>query len=142
VIAIENVRLFNETREALEQQTATSEVLGIISGALELVFQAMLANAPRICEANFGALFRFEDGAVRAAAMLGVPPAYAQFWQHGPQRPDPRTALARVIETRQAVHIADIQMHPAYVEGEPTFVALVNLGGFRDASGRPDAQRK
>ncbi len=141
VIAIENVRLFDEVQartdelsESLEQQTATAEVLRVISsspGELEPVFQAMLTNAIRICEANFGALFRFEDGAARAAAMLGVPPAYAEFWQRGPRRPDPRTALARVIETRQAVHIADVRTYPAYVEGEPTFIALVNLGGFR-----------
>ena len=120
--------------ESLEQQTATSEVLRVISsspGELQPVFQAMLTNAIRICEANFGALFRFEDDAVRAAAMLGVPPAYAEFWQRGPRRPDPRTALARVIETRQVVHVADVRTHPAYVEGEPTFIALVNLGGFR-----------
>jgi GAF domain-containing protein len=140
-IAIDNVRLFEaeqqrtrELSDALEQQTATSEVLAVISslpGELEPVFQAMLTNATRICEANFGALFRFEHGAVHAAAMLGVPPAYAEFWQCGSRRPDPRTALARLIETRQVVHIADIQTHPAYVENEPTFVALVNLGGFR-----------
>src|SRR5262249_6758479 len=91
----------------------------------------MLINATRICEANFGALFRFEDGAVRAAAMLNVPPPYAEFWQRGPRRPDPRTALARVMETRQVVHVADVRTHPAYVEGERTFIALVNLGGFR-----------
>ena len=141
VIAIENARLFDEVQartrelsESLDQQTATAEVLRVISsspGEVEPVFQAMLTNAIRICEANFGALFRFEDGAVRAAAMLGVPPPYAEFWQRGPRRPDPRTALARVIETRQAVHIADVRTHPAYVEGEPTFIALVNLGGFR-----------
>src|SRR5262249_30988476 len=111
VIAIENARLMNELRdrtvelsESLEQQTATSEVLGVISsspGELEPVFQAMLANAIRICEANFGVLFRFEDGRVRAAAMLGVPPAFAEFWQHGPHRPGPQTALGRVMETRQ-----------------------------------------
>jgi GAF domain-containing protein/CheY-like chemotaxis protein len=141
VIAIENVRLFeaeqarsSELAESLEQQTATSQVLQVISsspGELEPVFQAMLTNATRICEANFGALFRFEDGSVRVAAMLGLPAAYAEFWQSGPRRPDPRTALARVIETRQTVHITDIQMHPAYTEGEPTFIALVKLGGFR-----------
>jgi GAF domain-containing protein len=134
VIAIENTRLLNELRESLEQQTATSEVLRVISsstGELEPVFEAMLTNAIRICEANFGALFRFEHGAVSAAAMLGVPPAYAEFWQHGPRRPDPRTALARVIETHQAVHIADVRTSPAYVEGEATFIALVDLGGFR-----------
>src|SRR5262249_44104292 len=141
VIAIENARLMNELRdrtaelsESLEQQTATSEVLGVISsspGELEPVFQAMLANAIRICEANFGVLFRFEDGRVRAAAMLGVPPAFAEFWQHGPHRPGPQTALGRVMETRQTVHIADVTMDPAYLEGEPVFVAAVDLGGFR-----------
>jgi GAF domain-containing protein len=141
VIAIENVRLFDEVQartqeltEALEQQTATSEVLQVISsspGELEPVFQSMLANATRICEANFGVLFRFEDGAVRAAAMLGVPPAFAEFWQHGPHRPGPQTALGRVMQTRQTVHIADVTVDPAYLEGEPVFVAAVNLGGFR-----------
>jgi signal transduction histidine kinase len=118
----------------LEQQTATSEVLQVISsspGDLEPVFRAMLENAVRICEANFGVLFRFEDGAWRAAAMLGVPQAFAEFWHRGPQRPGPRTALGRVVETRRTVHIADVTMDPAYVEGEPVFVAAVNLGRFR-----------
>src|SRR5215472_9013729 len=63
--------------------------------------------------------------------MLGVPAAFAEFWQRGPQRPGPRTALGRVVETRQTVHIADVTMDPAYVEGEPVFVAAVNLGRFR-----------
>jgi hypothetical protein len=65
-------------------------VLRVISsspGELDLVFQTMLANAIRICDANFGALFRFEDGVAAAAAMLGVPPAFAEFWQRGPYRP-------------------------------------------------------
>src|SRR3984893_1993744 len=87
--------------EALEQQTATSEVLRVISrspGELAPVFEAMLANAVRLCEASFGMLFRFEGGAWRAVAMLGVPPAFAEFWQRGPQRPGPRTAIGRVIE--------------------------------------------
>jgi GAF domain-containing protein len=141
VIAIENARLFDEVQartralsESLEQQTATSEVLQVISsspGDLEPVFRAMLENAVRICEANFGVLFRFEDGAWRAAAMLGVPQAFAEFWHRGPQRPGPRTALGRVVETRRTVHIADVTMDPAYVEGEPVFVAAVNLGRFR-----------
>src|SRR5262249_8070465 len=131
-------RELNEARgdlaKAREQQTATSEVLQVISsspGELEQVFDAMLENATRICEANFGVLFRFEGGAARAAAMLGVPPAFAEFWQRGPQRPGPRTALGRVVETRQTVHIADVTKEPAYVEGEPVFVAAVNLGRFR-----------
>jgi signal transduction histidine kinase len=126
--------LARELGEALEQQMATSEVLRIISsspGELELVFQTMLANAIRICDANFGALFRFEDGAASAAAMLGVPPAFAKFWQGGPYRPGSRTALGRVMQTRQTVHIADVTVDPAYLEGEPIFVAAVELGGFR-----------
>src|SRR6202048_361052 len=141
VIAIENVRLFEaeqqrmrELSESLEQQKATSDVLQVISsspGELEPVFQAMLANAVRICEASFGVLFRFEDGAWRAAAMLGVPPAFAEFWQRGPQRPGRRAALTRVAETRQTVHIVDVTTEPAYVEGEAIFVAAVNLGRFR-----------
>jgi GAF domain-containing protein len=141
VIAIENVRLFDEvqarTREltgALEQQTATSEVLGVISsspGELAPVFATMLGNAVRICEANFGVLFRFENGAWRAVAMFGVPPEFAEFWNRGPQRASRRTALGRVVETKQMVHILDVTTEPAYVEGEPVFVAAVNLGRFR-----------
>jgi signal transduction histidine kinase len=126
--------LARELSEALEQQIATSEVLRVISsspGELELVFKTMLANAVRICDANFGALFRFEDGAASAAAMLGVPPAFAEFWQRGPYRPGSGTALGRVMQTRQTVHIADVARDPAYLERQPIFVAAVELGGFR-----------
>ena len=141
VIAIENTRLLNELRqrtgdlsEALEQQTATSEVLSVISssqGDLDPVFQVMLENAVRICDASFGMLFRVEEGLMRAEAMVGVPPKFAEFWQRGPQRPGSRTAAGRIVETRQPVHIVDVRSEPAYVEGEPVFVAAVNLGGFR-----------
>ena len=141
VIAIENTRLLNELRqrtgdlsEALEQQTATSEVLSVISssqGDLDPVFQAMLGNAVRICDASFGMLFRIEQGLMRAEAMVGVPPKFAEFWQRGPQRPGSRTAAGRIVETRQPVHVVDVRSEPAYVEGEPVFVAAVNLGGFR-----------
>src|SRR5262249_17454561 len=141
VIAIENTRLFEEIQartrdlsEALEQQTATSEVLQVISsspGALDPVFDTMLANAIRICEATFGALYRFEGDAVRAATMLGVPPPFAEFWRSGPHRPGPRTALGRLAATRQTVHIVDVMEDPAYVGGEAVFVAAVKLGGFR-----------
>ena len=141
VIAIENTRLLNELRqrtddlsEALQQQTGTSEVLRVISsspGDVGPVFGTMLEKAVRICDAGFGMLFRAENGAVSAAAMFGVPPSFAEFWQRGPQRPGPRTALGRTIETKQTVHIADVMTEPAYVEGEPVFVAAVNLGKFR-----------
>ena len=90
VIAIENVRLFNQTKEALEQQTATSEVLQVISsspGELEPVFQTMLENATRICEAKIGILFRYKNGAYTAMAMLGVSPAYAEYLNSGPIGP-------------------------------------------------------
>src|SRR5262249_47194839 len=134
VIAVENARLLNELRESLEQQTATSEVLKVISsspGDLAPVFQAMLENAVRICDASFGMLFRADEGLVNAAAVAGVPPQFAEFWRRGPQRPGPRSALARVVEKKQIVHVADVKTEAAYIEGEPVFVAAVNLGGFR-----------
>ena len=141
VIAIENTRLLNELRErtddlteSLEQQTATSEVLQVISSSpveLEPVFQAMLANAVRICEANFGMLFRFENDEWRAVAMFGVPSKFAEFWNRGPQRPGRRTALGRIVDTKQIVHVLDVTKEPAYIEGEPVFVAAVNFGRFR-----------
>jgi GAF domain-containing protein len=134
VIAIENARLLSELRESLQQQTATADVLKVISrspGELEPVFQAMLKNAVQICGATFGMLFRYDDASWRAAAMFGVPPAFADFWHRGPQRPSARTALGRIAQTRQTVHIADVIKEPAYIEGEPIFVAAVNLGKFR-----------
>jgi GAF domain-containing protein len=141
VIAIENTRLLNELRqrtsdlsEALEQQTATSDVLRVISsspGDLKPVFEALLANATRLCEANFGTLFRFKGDAVEAAAMLGVPPAFSDFWQRGPHRPGRQNPLGRVAATRQMLHIADVSADPAYIERDPTFLAGVQLGGMR-----------
>ena len=126
--------LAQELKEAREQQSATAEVLKVISssqGDLEPVFQAMLENAVRICDASFGMLFRFDAGLVSAEAMVGVPPQFAEFWRRGPQRPGPRTAFARMIEEKRTVHITDVRTEPAYVEGEPVFVAAVNLAGFR-----------
>ncbi len=141
VIAIENTRLLKELRqrtddlsEALEQQTATSEVLGIISsspGELEPVFQAMLENATRICEAKIGILFRYENGAYTAIATLGVTPTYAEYLNRGPIRPGPTTGLGRVASTRQTIHIVDTQVEQAYADREPLRVATAELGGAR-----------
>jgi GAF domain-containing protein len=141
VIAIENVRLFDEVQartrelsEALEQQTATSEVLGVISsspGELEPVFQAMLANAVRICEAKFGTLYLREGDAFRAAALHNAPPAFVEFWQRGPHRPGASTVLSRVLRTKEVVHISDITADQAYIERDPLFIAAAELGGFR-----------
>src|SRR5262245_6027288 len=134
VIAIENTRLLSEQRESLERQTATSEVLKVIStspGELEPVFQVMLENATRICEARIGILFRYEDGAYTAMAMLGVTPAYGEYLNSGPIRPGPTTGLGRVISTRQTVHIVDTQAEGAYADREPLRVATAELGGAR-----------
>jgi two-component system, NtrC family, sensor kinase len=123
-----------ELGEALEQQTATAEVLSVISstpGELEPVFEAMLVNAVRICEAKFGTLYLREGDAFRAAALHNAPPAFVEFWQRGPHRPGPRTVLSRVLRTKEVVHISDITADQAYVERDPLFIAAAELGGFR-----------
>ena len=135
VIAIENTRLLNELRESLDQQTATSEVLSVISsspGELEPVFQAMLENAVRICDAKFGVLYLYGGEKFHSAALANPSPEFEAFLKEcGEFMPDPRTALGRIVETRQTVHIVDVKTEPAYVDGEPLFVAIVNLGGYR-----------
>ena len=141
VIAIENMRLLNELQrrtsdltESLEQQTATSDVLRVISsspGALEPVFTAMLENATRICEAKFGTLIRFENGTARIVSKLGGSPALTEFMQRGPHCPSPLNPISRVESTRQTVHIADYSVDQAYLEREPLAVAGVELGGIR-----------
>ncbi len=112
VIAIENTRLLNELRQSLEQQTATSEVLSVISsspGELEPVFQTMLANAVRICEAKFGTLYLAEGEAYRTVAMHNAPPAFAEFIKRrGPFQPTPGGYLDRVMRTKQVSHTADV----------------------------------
>src|SRR5262249_37773366 len=111
VIAIENARLLNELRESLQQQTATADVLKIISsspGDLQPVFDAMLENVTRICDAKSGNMFLFADNAFQAVAIHNAPPVSAEIRKHGPIRPGPGTGLGRLAETRQVVHIADL----------------------------------
>ena len=141
VIAIENARLFDEVQartrdlsEALEQQTATSEVLGVISsspGELEPVFQAMLANAVRLCDAKFGTLNLYDGEAFRAGALHNVPPTYEDIRRGMVIRPDPRSSLGRVARTRQVDHIDDLRMTEPYLEGNPAVRSLADLGGAR-----------
>jgi adenylate cyclase len=141
VIAIENARLLNELRrrtadlsESLEQQTATFEVLKVISsspGELEPVFRAILENATRICGANTGILFRFDNGAYTALATLGVTSEYNEYLHQGPIRAGPGTGLGRVAAGEQTVHIIDTQAERAYADREPLRVATAELGGVR-----------
>src|SRR5262249_10017574 len=134
VIAIENTRLLNELRESLQQQTATSEVLGVISsspGELQPVFDAMLANATHLCEAKFGTLYLRDGDAFHAASLHNAPPAFAENRKRGLIRPGPGTALGRLLRTKQVVPIADVTMEPAYIEGDPLLVTDVKLAGFR-----------
>src|SRR5215211_1901825 len=141
VIAIENVRLFNELRqrtnelsEALEQQTATSEVLQVISsspGELEPVFQTMLENAVRICEAKFGTLYLYDGNAFHAAALHNAPPAFAAERKRAHIHPCSGTVLARLSSTKQMVHITDMTAEQEYVERDPIIVTAVELGGYR-----------
>src|SRR5262249_25269807 len=111
VIAIENTRLLNELRQSLEQQTATSEVLKVISsspGELEPVFQAMLENAVKVCDAKFGALYRYDGNSFELAAWIGIPEALVDY-QHrrGRFQPPPGTGLDVMLRTRAVVRRAD-----------------------------------
>ena len=134
VIAIENTRLMNELRESLQQQTATADVLQVISsspGELELVFHAMLENATRVCGSNFGTLYLREGEAFRAVSMHGATPDYLQSRLGQLVHPGPGTGLGRSVRTKQVVHIADVTAEPAYRERDPMRVAAADLGGVR-----------
>ena len=142
VIAIENTRLLKELRqrtddlsEALEQQTATSDVLRVISsspGELGPVFRAMMENATRICQAKFGDLYLREGNGFRLVASHNAPPAYVEArTREGLLRPPPDAPLGRVAATKEVVQIADIQTIPSYLKGDPFLVAGVELAGYR-----------
>jgi GAF domain-containing protein len=142
VIAIENVRLFDEVKartrelsESLEQQTATSEVLKVISsspGELGRVFQAMLENAVRICDAKFGNLWLREGDNFRIGATHGAPPAYADSRLREPViHFDPGNLFSRIIATKQPQHITDVKTHQAYIERKPGPVGIVEKAGAR-----------
>jgi signal transduction histidine kinase len=124
-----------ELSESLEQQTATSEVLSVISsspGDLEPVFQAMLTNATRICEAKFGLMFLYEEGTFRSVALHGLPPEFAKVRQENSTvRPCADLPFTRVVETKRVEHVADIKLEQAYIDGFPPLVALADVGGAR-----------
>ena len=143
MIAIENARLFDEVQartadlqESLRHQTATSEVLQVISrsrGELDPVFQTILASATGICEAQFGNLFVLQDdGGLRCASVFNLPAAFAEtFSRHPAIYPPPIDPLGRLVATRRLVHVVDVRQEPAYLTGFPSIVELVQLGGAR-----------
>jgi GAF domain-containing protein len=143
VIAIENARLLNELRqrttdltEALEQQTATSEVLQVISsspGELEPIFAAMLEKAVRVCDANFGNIYRWDSETAHLVAAHNTPPAFAEYRRRFPHhQPNPKLGIGRMFATKETLHVTDARAAPAYIEQrDPSAVAAVELGGVR-----------
>jgi GAF domain-containing protein len=132
VIAIENARLLNELKQSLEEQTATSEVLQVISsspGDLQPVFSSMLENAVRICDAKFGNIYGRNDAGFFFAAAHNTPAAFAEAARK-PISPN-KSVLGRMLGTKSIIHVADLTAQPAYAERIPQTVAAVELGGVR-----------
>jgi len=127
--------LARERAELLEQQTATSEVLKVISsspGDLQPAFSIMLENAVRICAAKFGNIHRWDGAALHLMATHNTPPAFAEYRRRSLWRPNPTNAVGRAIATKTVVHIADLAAEAAYAEQrDPGYVAAVELGGVR-----------
>jgi len=147
VIAIENTRLLRELRastedlrESLQQQTATAEVLQIISsspGDLAPVFEKMLENATRVCGAEFGSMNLVEDGSMRQAALYNAPAAFAAARINKVSRPHPQSLMTTAVRTKQVIHLPDLRTTPAYLERAAATVELVELGGARTVATVP-----
>jgi hypothetical protein len=126
--------LAKKLAEAMEWQAATSEILRVISdspGNLQPVFEAILANATRLCEAKFANLFLYEKNSFRIVAQQNAPRAYAERWRRNPiliVDDNPQNPLARLAATRGVVDIVDLMAEPGYVERDPRFVASDGLG--------------
>ena len=142
-VAIENTRLLNELRQSLEQQTATADVLRVISsspGELDTVFKEMLEKATRICEANFGTLWLCEGSGFRCVALHNAPPKYAEERRKNPViRPRPATTLGRLVATKQPVQIADVMNEPHYFDVPSGYSSpqVPKLAGARTLVGVP-----
>jgi GAF domain-containing protein/nitrogen-specific signal transduction histidine kinase len=134
VIAMENARLITETRDALEQQTATAEVLSVINsspGDLAPVFDAMLEKATRLSAASFGILLIYDGQRFRHAALRGIPPAYAEFMREHPPIYGPDSAPGRLLAGEDLVHVMDMMNTELYRSGEPNRRAIADLAGAR-----------
>ena len=138
VIAMENARLITETREALEQQTATAEVLGVINsspGDLAPVFDAMLEKATRLCEAAFGSLSTYDgEQFPRGGDPHGVGRELAEFVQQLRRSPTRRAPLGRIVRGERSSHIADIADTDELSQDDPRFARIVDLGGVAHAT--------
>ena len=147
VIAIENARLLNELRqrttdltEALEQQTATSEVLRVISsspGELQPVFDAMLENAVRICDATYGNIYSRDSDIFRLVASYKTPPAFTEYRRRNPMTGSGAHWADPMLRSKTQVHIADLALERGFIERDPSFVAAVELGRARSALAVP-----
>src|SRR5215831_10610375 len=120
--------------EALEQQTATSEVLRAITGSpgdLKPVFEAILTNARRLCEAKFGHLLIYDGERFRVAAMHAAPSTLTDFLNRGSFPAGAATGLGRLASTKRVVHVADLKAEQAYLDRDPLRVATVDGAGAR-----------
>ena len=134
VIAMENARLISETQEALDQQTATAEVLQVINsspGNLAPVFDTMLEKATRLSDAAFGIMQVYDGERFRTVATRRMPPALAEFLLRTPRQPTPHSAVSRILEGEDFVHFEDMTCEPAFLSGDPRQQAFVELGGTR-----------
>ena len=134
VIAIENTRLLTEQQEALEQQTATAEVLQVInasSGNLAPVFDTMLENALRLCGAAFGSLYTYDGEHFHPVAFRGVAPGFAELMTKHPPTARPGSPAARVLETKRPVDVPNVMEEENYRNGVAAARALVEVGGVR-----------
>ena len=133
----EVARLTRELHEALGQQAATSEVLRVISsspGDLQSVFEAILENAVRICDAMGGGICRWDGNALHHVALKWAYPAFAEFLMRTPIHPNPKTSFGRMLTTKKVVHVPDLAGQPAYTEQrEPGIVTAVEVGHIRTA---------
>ena len=140
VIAIENTRLFEEVQartrelsEALEQQTSSAKVLSVISatpGEVRPVFDTILEEATRLCEAKFGVLHRFDGTTYTPVGVRGGVPELLEHFKSGHQ-PSAANALGRILHTKQPVHLADAREGPGYKSGDSAAKAVVEVGGAR-----------